>query len=55
MDEIFANAKSILVVWIDDVVPVNLPKFQDTLQMKSKQAQIPCESVPILLKCKFER
>ena len=34
--------------------PENAAKFQDTLQMKSKQAQIACENVRILLKCKFE-
>ncbi len=55
MDEIFANAKSILVVWLDDNDPENLPKFQDTLQMKSKQAQIAFENVQMLLECKSDR
>jgi anamorsin len=48
MDEIFARAKSILVIWADDVDPENLPTFQDTVQTKAKQAQIAFENVQML-------
>ncbi len=53
MDEIFARAKSILVIWADDVDPDNLPTFQDTIQTKAKQAHIAFENVQMLLDCKF--
>lgn len=52
MDEIFARAKSILVIWADDVDPENLPTFQDTIQTKAKQAQIAFENVQMLFDCK---
>jgi hypothetical protein len=53
MDEIFARAKSILVIWADDDDPENLPVFQDTLQTKAKQAHIAFENIQMLLECKF--
>ncbi len=53
MDEIFANTKSILVVWVDDTDPKYLPAFQDILQSKAKQAQIAFENVQMLFECKF--
>lgn len=52
MDEIFARAKSILVIWADDADPDNLPVFQDTVQTKAKQAQIAFENVQMLFDCK---
>ena len=54
MDEIFARAKSILVIWADGGDPENLPVFQDTLQTKAKQAHISFENVQMLLDCKFK-
>jgi hypothetical protein len=53
MDEIFANTKSILVIWVDDTDPKYLPAFQDILQSKAKQAQIAFENVQMLFECKF--
>jgi hypothetical protein len=53
MDDIFARAKSILIIWADDVDPENLPTFQDTIQTKAKQAHIAFENVQMLLDCKF--
>jgi hypothetical protein len=53
MDDIFAHAKSILVVWVDNTDPENLPTFQDILQTKAKQAHIAFENVEMLLDCKF--
>jgi hypothetical protein len=55
MDEIFARAKSILVIWTDNMDPENLPVFQDTLQTKAKHAHISFENVQMLLDCKFKR
>ncbi len=55
MDEIFARAKSILVIWADGVDPDNLPTFQDTIQTKAKQAHIAFENVQMLLDCKFKK
>ena len=55
MDEIFARAKSILVIWADDTDPENLPVFQETLQTKAKQAHIAFENVQMLLDCKYQR
>lgn len=52
MDEIFANAKNILAVWIEDTQPENLSIFQEVLQTKAKQAQVVYESVKMLLECK---
>ncbi|CAF0831105.1 unnamed protein product, partial [Adineta ricciae] len=49
MDEIFARAKSILVIWADDTDPENLPAFQEILQTKAKQAHIAFENVQMLL------
>jgi hypothetical protein len=53
MDEIFANTKSLLVVWDDDTDPKNLPNFQETLKIKAKQAQIAFENAQMLFECKF--
>jgi hypothetical protein len=53
MDEIFARAKSILVIWADNDEPENLPVFQETIQTKAKQAHIAFENVQMLLECKF--
>jgi hypothetical protein len=52
MDEIFAHAKSILIIWADGVDPENLPAFQDTIQTKAKQAHIAFENVQMLIDCK---
>ncbi|CAF2630318.1 unnamed protein product [Rotaria sp. Silwood2] len=48
MDDIFASAKSILVVWAPDVNPENLPMFQEKIQTKAKQARIAFENVEML-------
>ncbi|CAF0940278.1 unnamed protein product [Rotaria sp. Silwood1] len=48
MDEIFAHAKNILVIWAPDVKPENLPVFQETIQTKAKQASIAFENVDML-------
>jgi hypothetical protein len=53
MNEIFANAKNILIVWIDDTDPNNLPGFQEVLQTKAKQAQIAFENAQMLFECKL--
>ena len=53
MDEIFARAKNILVIWADETDPESLPVFQDTLQTKAKQANIAFENVQMLVDCKF--
>ncbi|CAF3372282.1 unnamed protein product [Rotaria socialis] len=45
MNEIFAHAKSILVVWVDDVDSEILATFQETLQNKAQQAHIAFENV----------
>jgi hypothetical protein len=52
MDEIFARAKSILVLWAEDVDPESLPVFQEIMQTKAKQAHIEFENVQLLLECK---
>jgi hypothetical protein len=54
MDDIFARAKSILVIWDDDSDSENLPTFQETIQTKAKQAHIAFENVQMLLECKFK-
>jgi hypothetical protein len=54
MEEIFARAKNILIIWADGVDPENLPAFQDTIQAKAKQAQIAFENVQMLLDCKLK-
>jgi hypothetical protein len=54
MDDIFANAKSILVIWIDDIDPEKLSTFQEILQEKAKQASIAFENAQMLLECKFD-
>jgi hypothetical protein len=53
MDEIFARAKSILIIWAYDNDPENLPAFQDTIQTKAKQAHIAFENIQMLLDCKL--
>jgi hypothetical protein len=53
MDEIFAQAKSILIVWVDDTNPEALPTFQELIQTKAKKAEFAIENVKILLECKF--
>ncbi len=53
MNEIFANAKNILIVWIDDTDPNNLPGFQEVLQTKAKHAQIAFENAQMLFECKL--
>lgn len=53
MDEIFASAKRILVIWADDVDPESLPTFQETIQMKAKQALVAFENVHMLSDCKL--
>ena len=52
MDDIFARANSILIIWADNVDPENLPVFQEIIQSKSKQADIAFENVQMLLDCK---
>jgi arylamine N-acetyltransferase len=54
MNDIFANAKNILVIWIDDTDAENLPTFQKILQTKANQAHIAFENVDMLLECKFD-
>jgi hypothetical protein len=49
MDDIFARAKSILVIWADDDASENLPIFQEIIQTKAKQAHIAFENVQMLL------
>jgi hypothetical protein len=53
MDEIFAYAKSIIVIWVDNTEPENLPNFQKILQTKAKKAHLALENVQMLLECKF--
>jgi len=53
MDEIFAQAKNILIVWVDDTNPEGLPTFQELIQTKAKKAEFAFENVKILLECKF--
>ncbi|CAF2402213.1 unnamed protein product [Rotaria sp. Silwood2] len=48
MNEIFAHAKSILVVWVDDINSENLLPFREVIQTKSKQAHIAFENVQML-------
>ena len=55
MDEIFANAKNILVVWVDEANSEILMDFEDTLQTKAKRATIVMESMEKLFKCKFDQ
>ncbi|CAF1469878.1 unnamed protein product [Rotaria magnacalcarata] len=52
MDEIFACAKNILVIWASDVNPESLPSFQDTIQTKAKQAVIAFENVEMVIESK---
>lgn len=54
MDEILANAKNILVVWISDAKSEALIQFEKTLQTKAKRAKIVLENIDKLLKCKFD-
>ncbi|UJR15714.1 hypothetical protein I4U23_002649 [Adineta vaga] len=49
MDDIFGNAKSILIVWTLDTDQDNIPAFQDIIRMKSKTAQIASENINELL------
>ena len=53
MDEIFARANNILIIWADNLDPEDLPVFQETIKSKSKQADIAFENVQMLLDCKF--
>jgi hypothetical protein len=53
MDNIFAQAKNILIVWVDDVDPEKVPAFQKLIEPKAKQAEITSENVHILLECKI--
>ncbi|CAF0938967.1 unnamed protein product [Didymodactylos carnosus] len=48
MDEIFANAKSILIVWFDSAKTENLLPFKEKIQMKAKQAEISFENAHML-------
>ncbi|CAF0795602.1 unnamed protein product [Rotaria sp. Silwood1] len=48
MNEIFAHAKSILVVWVDDVDSENLLSFREIIQTKAKRAHIAFENVQML-------
>ncbi|CAF0833435.1 unnamed protein product [Rotaria sordida] len=48
MNEIFAQAKSILVVGVDDVDPENLLPFREIIQTKAQQAHITFENVQML-------
>lgn len=49
MDEIFARAKNILVIWGEGIDPENLPRFQQVIQAKADQAQIDYENVQMVL------
>ena len=51
MDDIFARAKNILIIWADGTDPDDLPAFQETIQIKAKQAQIAFENVRMLIEC----
>lgn len=53
MDEIFAQAKNILIIWTDDVNPEKLPIFQESIQLRAKQARIAFENARMLFGCKF--
>lgn len=52
MDEIFARAKNLLVIWGDNIDPENLPRFQQVIQAKADKAQIDYENVQMVLDCK---
>jgi hypothetical protein len=54
MEDIFANAKSVLIVWTADANQEKLSTFQDVIHTKSKQAEIAPEDVQVLLQCKFD-
>ncbi|CAF1418943.1 unnamed protein product [Adineta steineri] len=49
MDDIFANAKNILIIWTADTDSSKLPAFQQLIQEKSEQAQIEFENIEKLL------
>jgi hypothetical protein len=53
MNDIFANAKGILIVGIDDTDSESLSTFKEILKTKSKHAQIAFENVQMLSECKF--
>lgn len=53
MEEIFAQAKNILIIWTDDANPEKLPAFQQTIQLKAKHARIAFENARMLFGCKF--
>lgn len=55
MDEIFANAKNILVVWLDHLNSEMLLQFEKTLQIKAKHANIVLEDLRKLFECKLRR
>ena len=54
MDEIFGNAKNILVVWLDHLNSEMLLPFEKTVQIKAKQAKIILEDIRKLFECKFD-
>jgi hypothetical protein len=53
MNDIFVQAKSILILWIDNVDRGNLPVFQRIIESKAKHAEITSENVQVLLECKI--
>ena len=54
MDDIFARAKTILIIWADGTDPDDLPVFQEKVQTKAKQAQIAFENVRMLIECECD-
>ena len=51
MDEIFARAKNLLVIWGDNIDPEHLPRFQQVIQAKADKAQIDYENVQMVVDC----
>lgn len=54
MNEIFSNAKNILIVWVDNVDSGTLTIFQTAIKAKAKHAHITADSVKNLYKCKLK-
>ena len=51
MDELFARSSDILIVWTDVTDQQRLPVFQETIQMKAKEAFLTVESMDQLFEC----
>ncbi|CAF0878072.1 unnamed protein product [Didymodactylos carnosus] len=48
MNEIFDNAKTILIVWFESAKPESLLPFKQTIQLKAKEANISFENAHML-------